>query len=383
MSLPEPEFIARDPQIITSEIVAQYEHLTGKTLYPAQAERILVDIIAYRETLVRAAIQEAAKQNLLAFARAPMLDYLGELVGVTRLPAKQAITTHRFMLETPLATGLLIPVGTRIDGGDGNVTFATDVDVTLVAGQLSVDVASTCEEPGVIGNGWQPGQINNLVDDIGDMAVSVTNITVTSDGIEEEENDALRERIRLAPEAFSTAGSKQAYVFHTKSVHQSIVDVGVIGPELAIVDGQIVSLNGVPAGCVRIYPLTKTGLPSTNLLALVKAALNADRKRPLTDLVEVFAPTPIEYRIDAELELYKNADADSLKAMVQTNAERYQGERAAGLGRDLVPSQLNKSLQINGVYQTKINSPSHRVLAENEWATCSGIHLVVTGVADG
>ena len=62
MSLPEPSFIDRDPQAITAEIVAQYEQLTGKTLYPAQVERLLIDVIAYRETLVRIGIQEAAKQ---------------------------------------------------------------------------------------------------------------------------------------------------------------------------------------------------------------------------------------------------------------------------------------------------------------------------------
>ena len=70
MSLPEPSFIDRDPQAITAEIVAQYEQLTGKTLYPAQVERLLIDVIAYRETLVRIGIQEAAKQNLVAYARA-------------------------------------------------------------------------------------------------------------------------------------------------------------------------------------------------------------------------------------------------------------------------------------------------------------------------
>lgn len=87
MTLPEPDFIARDPAAITAEIIAQYEQLSGKTLYPAQVERLLIDLLAYRETLIRIGIQEAAKQNLVAFAHAPMLDYLGQLVGVTRLPA--------------------------------------------------------------------------------------------------------------------------------------------------------------------------------------------------------------------------------------------------------------------------------------------------------
>lgn len=82
MAIAEPNFIDRDPAQITSEMIAQYEDASGKKLYPAQAERLLIDLFAYRENLVRIAIQEAAKQNLVAYSRAPMLDYLGELVGV-------------------------------------------------------------------------------------------------------------------------------------------------------------------------------------------------------------------------------------------------------------------------------------------------------------
>ena len=64
MAIAEPNFIDRDPAQITSEMIAQYEDASGKKLYPAQAERLLIDLFAYRENLVRIAIQEAAKQNL-------------------------------------------------------------------------------------------------------------------------------------------------------------------------------------------------------------------------------------------------------------------------------------------------------------------------------
>lgn len=69
MAIAEPDFIDRDPAQITSEMIAQYEEASGKKLYPAQAERLLIDLFAYRENLVRIAIQEAAKQNLV-FPRA-------------------------------------------------------------------------------------------------------------------------------------------------------------------------------------------------------------------------------------------------------------------------------------------------------------------------
>lgn len=47
MALTEPDFIERDADKITTEMIAQYEAATGKTLYPAQAERLLIDLWAY------------------------------------------------------------------------------------------------------------------------------------------------------------------------------------------------------------------------------------------------------------------------------------------------------------------------------------------------
>ena len=61
MAIAEPNFIDRDPAQITSEMISQYEDASGKKLYPAQAERLLIDLFAYRENLVRIAIQEAAE----------------------------------------------------------------------------------------------------------------------------------------------------------------------------------------------------------------------------------------------------------------------------------------------------------------------------------
>ena len=97
-----PSFIDRNPQQVLQELVAQYEAMSGRTLYPAQIERLLIDLVAYRESLTRELIQDTALQNLVAFARAPYLDLLGELQGVTRLGATAAYTTVRLVFAAPL-----------------------------------------------------------------------------------------------------------------------------------------------------------------------------------------------------------------------------------------------------------------------------------------
>ncbi len=105
MALTEPDFIERDADKITAEMIAQYERDTGKTLYPAQAERLLIDLWAYREMLIRVAIQGSGQTKSGGFAREPMIDFLGELVGVYRLAAQPASTQLQFSVDTALNRG--------------------------------------------------------------------------------------------------------------------------------------------------------------------------------------------------------------------------------------------------------------------------------------
>ena len=132
-----------------------------------------------------------------------------------------------------------------------------------------------------------------------------------------------------------------------------------------------------------VCPLLTTGLPDANMLSLVEATCSADRVRPLTDNVQALAPTPIDYAINAELVLYKNTDVASVLAQAQAAAEAYKADRAAGLGRDIVPVQVESALKVAGVYDIVRTAPAKIVLAENEWARCTGINLVVTGTVDG
>jgi hypothetical protein len=78
-------FIERNPQKVLEECIERYETLSGQVLHPATPERILIDILAYRESLLREAIQDACLQNTVDNARGEFLDALGRLLGVVRL----------------------------------------------------------------------------------------------------------------------------------------------------------------------------------------------------------------------------------------------------------------------------------------------------------
>lgn len=365
--LPEPDFIGRDPATITAELVAAYEAPVedggaGKPLYPAQVEALLINLISYRETGVRVGIQETGKQNLARFAMEPMLDYLAELVDTYRLPPKAATVTLRFSIPTALATDLAITTSMAIQTNPAGAIFAPDADTLLLAGQTHVDVAATCTTTGTIGNGWQLGQISQPVADLGND-LTATNITIPSGGAEREDTEHLREAVYLAPGKFSTCGSEDGYIYWAMRAHASVIDVKV--PE--VLDGQ-----------VKVYVLTKTGLPSPEILALVQSELRPKDRRPISDTPTALAPSLMEYSIEAVLTPYIGADTAAMLADATQAAEEYAAERAAGLGRDVVRSQVTKLLSVAGVYDLELPEPAASlIVADHAWANCTAINITI------
>src|SRR6202795_2246160 len=139
--LPPPVFVndadRLDPNLILADMVAAFQTAAGRTLQPAQVELLLINLYAYRESLVRNAIQYAGQQNLLAYASFPMLDYLGQLLSVTRLAAQGSSTTLQFTLANALSVSYTITAGTQVGTDDGQFVFATTKDLTIPSGSLT------------------------------------------------------------------------------------------------------------------------------------------------------------------------------------------------------------------------------------------------------
>lgn len=350
-NLPLPDFISRDPQAITSEMIAWWETQTGKTLKPAQIERLFINMLAYRETLLREQIQDAAMQNLVDFARPPMLDYLAKLVGVVRLPAATARCVASFSLKNPATTQIVLPVGTQF--GNGQVGFATTEQAIIGVGQISATANATCTTAGAIGNGWQIGQLNEWLNDNFIDGLTVSNSSVPSGGADVESDAGLRERIFLASEAFTNAGSRAAYAFFARSVSQTIIDVAV-------------TTRGY--GRVLVYVLTDTGLPSATLLELVEAKLTGEKLRPLTDSVKALSPEVVSFDIEAVIYPLKTVDSITVLANAKTALDTYLASATSKLGFDIVPSQIIAVLKVDGVYDVKLSKPTvNQVIQAHEW----------------
>lgn len=367
--LPEPSFIDRDPNRVTADMVADYEAAAGTVLQPAQPEMLLINQVAYRESLIRIAIQEAAKQSLVRFASYPMLDYLGELVGCERLLEQPARTPLCFVLSEPQNFNVVIPAGTRVESKDGMQIFATNTDLAIPAGEIVGTVASMAETAGIAGNGYLAGEVNSLVAPIASVA-TVANTATTTGGADAESDDNYRQRIMTAPESFSVAGPKGAYIHLAKSAHQDIVDVAVLSSSPGMVD---------------IYPLTATGQPSQAILDLVGAICNDDAVRPLCDQVNVLAPLRKIFAIAADIILYSWADQATVLAAINTALTTYAAELRRTLGRDVITTRIVALINgVDGVYKTILAEPAaDTVNVACEWSDCISISINVVGLNEG
>lgn len=362
-----PKFIEADAQQIIDDMIAQYEDMTGRVLQPAQVERLLINAFAYREYLIRSQINDAATMNLVDFSRSPFLDYLGALLGVRRLTATNAACNlHLNLVEGHGA--MTIPAGVRVQSLDGQAVFATDNDVVVTVGVDGYDVSATCLMRGNAGNGYAIGAINIILDPQ-PYLLSASNTDATAGGADAETDDELRDRIKLAPQSFSNAGSIGAYKYFAKSANPGIIDVSITSP--------------VP-GEVHIFPLMEGGeLPNSEVLAAVLEACNAEKVRPLTDTVIVDAPTVVSYAINVDLTLINGTVATDAINAVTAALNDYTASRMQRCGLDIVLDKVIQICMIDGVYSVDVSSPEDTLTVDNdEVAKCTGITVTVGGYSD-
>ena len=110
-----------------------------------------------------------------------MLDYLGEYLDCTRLPAQYATTTLQFTLTAAQSSDTTIASGTQVGTQDGLNIFATTAALVIVAGQTVGTVEAQCTTAGLSGNGYVSGQVSVLLGSF-PLVSAVANTTTTANG---------------------------------------------------------------------------------------------------------------------------------------------------------------------------------------------------------
>ena len=367
--LPEVNFLETDASAIEAGIIAGYESAARRSLAAGDPVRLFLLTIAAEIAQLRAEVNIAAQNNLISYAQGEFLDALGAYFGVTRLPASKAKTTFRYTLSAALQDPVVIPAGSQI--ANGSIVFETDAETAVPAGSLYIDVPATCTTAGAAGNGWLPGQINAMVEPIAYVA-EVANITASADGGDEEDDESLAERIKLAPNSFSTAGPRRAYEYHTYSASAAITDVAVDSPT---------------PGIVNIYILAQGGtLPSQELVDATAEYLSAEDRRPLTDELHVYAPTAVEFGVVLKyyISVERQAEIETIRANVDKAVQDYVEWQTKRIGRDIVPDKLVQLAVEAGAWRVDAAtlSPEYTSVDLAHVAQCTGVSVTYMGLAN-
>lgn len=362
-----PTFVERDPAVIMAESKAKLEELLGRELQPAQVEQLILNFVVFRETLLVNRFNAGMRQMLYQFSTAPILDYIAGLVAVERLPAASAGCTVRFTLVAGHGS-VLIPEGTRVSSSDGLAIFRTIDDAIIAPATMTVELSVLADVAGKVGNGYAVGTINKILDPLAFVS-TVENIDVTGGGSDVESDAQLRERIKLAPSQYSSAGSRSSYKFYAKSANAMITDVSVSSP--------------VP-GSVLIVPLTNEEEMPAQVITDVYNVCNAENVRPLTDTVIVSAPEREDYALMVDVVLYDGADAATERASITSALEDFAKEKRAKLGLDIIRSHIAQACRLSSVYDVTVVAPAaNLIISDEQFPNCTGITVNVTGFSRG
>ncbi len=369
---PEYKFVPTAGGEYVDKLITKYREITGRTINPADPERLFLAWMA--DIIINEKINQnyIGNQNIPSRADGENLDALGEMIYFTKREGSKASTcTVRFHLSTPAPEIVIIPAGVRVTDNDKVLVWSTVSEVIIPIGEEYADSAVICATPGSSGNGYIPGQINNLVDvDKILYNTSVENIDTTYGGADVETDDEYYTRMRDSLEALSVAGPSGAYEYHAKTVSDEIADVKAIRPRIALEferdvykntageeavfiggDGIVresVTMNGeaesptsftleltngilkaiIPstssmsnatavrvnayedsAARVHIYALMKDGsIADGSLKDRILAACSDEEVRPLADLVTVQDANAVGYTIDFDYFISNEAD---------------------------------------------------------------------------
>ncbi|WP_192980909.1 baseplate J/gp47 family protein [Pseudomonas sp. EggHat1] len=151
-----------------------------------------------------------------------------------------------------------------------------------------------------------------------------------------EDYESMRERIQMAMEGLSTAGPRNAYIFHARSADGHVADATAISPAPAEV-------------LVTVQSNLGNGTTSAEVLAIVDAYLSDEDRRPVADRLTVQSAEVLAYQVNAVLHLTSaGPEAEPIRAAALARGLALVNRRRR-LGMEVNRSALDAALHIEGV----------------------------------
>lgn len=167
---------------------------------------------------------------------------------------------------------------------------------------------------------------------------------LTADGVPIFETDErLRRRVQLAPEAFATAGSEGAYVFHALAAVPALADATAVNPAR----GEVV---------ITVMGDQENPSATTAQVDAVREYIFREDIKVATDIVTVQGAGVITVDLEADLVLYRGPDSDAVLKDAKATLEGFLKQNKR-LGRDLRLGAWLGRLHRDTVYGVVPKSP--------------------------
>lgn len=177
-----------------------------------------------------------------------------------------------------------------------------------------------------------------------------------------ESDAAYLRRMLLAYDSWSTAGSENSYVYHA------------LGADPAVRDATAIN-RGAGEVLITVLAAEGDGTAPQAVLDTVKAALDAERVRPLNDRVTVQSASVTAYQVRAELVLREGPSPEVVAAQAKAAVEAYTEARHR-LGEDVVRGAIEAALYVEGVERATLLEPLADIANdETQAAFCTAVEV--------
>lgn len=166
-----------------------------------------------------------------------------------------------------------------------------------------------------------------------------------------EDDERYRRRIQLAPEAFATTGSRDAYAFHALSAHSGVADVAILNH----------ATGDLNPGEVAVVLLPASYDQTDDIVDAVRTRLMRPDIKPLTDALEIRIASPVAANITATLWIPRGPDPVVVKEAALSRLDGYL-TRQRRVGATLALSGVYGALQTDDVERVSLAEPTADVL---------------------
>ncbi|SCZ38204.1 MULTISPECIES: baseplate J/gp47 family protein [Pseudomonas] len=179
-----------------------------------------------------------------------------------------------------------------------------------------------------------------------------------------ESDDSLCERAQMAWEGLSTAGPRNAYIFHARSADGQVADATAESPAPA-------------EAVVTVQSVLGDGNASQVLLNKVKAYLSDDDRRPVGDRLTVQGAEIINYQIKAKIYPLSNGpETELVLAAAEAQLLKFVHQRRR-LALEVSESIVHAALHVEGVRKVVLEDWEDIVATKYQAPYCTKIVLVL------